>query len=69
MSFVEGLGAGSPDVAGPAFVMCVGGVLLVLGLLLAVPALAAVLSLLRVERNPGKLIRDFITGHFRASKK
>jgi hypothetical protein len=69
MSFVEGLSAASPDVAGSAFVVCAGGVLLVLGLLLAVPALAAVLSLLRVERNPGKLLWDFIMAHYRANKK
>ena len=69
MSFVEGLSAGSPDVAGSAFGVCVGGVLLILGLLLAVPAIAAVLSLLRAERNPGKLFWDFIMAHYRAHKK
>ena len=69
MSFVEGLSAGSPDVAGPAFVVCAGSILLLVGLLFAIPALAAVLSLLRSERNLGKLLRDLITGHYRANKK
>lgn len=59
MSFVEGLSAASVDVADPAFVLCVSSVALLLGLLLAVPAVATALSLLRPERLFGKLFGYF----------
>ena len=50
MSFVEGISAASIDVADPAVVVCVGGIMLLLGLLAATPALATVLKWLHPER-------------------
>ena len=50
MSFVEGISAASIDVADPAVVVCVGGIMLLLGLLAATPALATVLRWLHPER-------------------
>lgn len=60
MSFVEGLNAASVDVSDPAFVLCLGGVALLLGLLLAVPALATALSLLRSQGVLGRLFGHFM---------
>ena len=43
MSFVEGISAASIDIADPAFAACVGGIVLLLSLLVAAPAVATVL--------------------------
>lgn len=67
MSFVEGLNAARVDVSDPAFVLCLSGLALLLGLLLAVPALATALSLLRSEGMLGKLFGHFM--HHRRSGK
>jgi hypothetical protein len=56
MSFVEGLGAIGAAAADPAFVVCVGGVLLLLSLLAGVPVLATALRLLRSDRGLGKFL-------------
>ena len=50
MSFVEGISAASIDITDPAVVVCVGGIMFLLGLLAATPALATVLKLLHPER-------------------
>jgi hypothetical protein len=49
MSFVEGLSTASVDVGDPTFAICVTAVVLLIGGLLALPALAAALSMLRTE--------------------
>jgi hypothetical protein len=49
MSFVEGLSAVSIDVADPTFAICVTAMALLIGCLVALPAFAAALSLLRTE--------------------
>jgi hypothetical protein len=49
MSFVEGLSTASVDVADPTFAICVTAMVLLVGGLFALPALAAALSLLRTE--------------------
>jgi len=56
MSFVEGLGAIGAAAADPAFVVCVGGVLLLLSMLAGVPVLATALRLLRPDRGLGKFL-------------
>jgi hypothetical protein len=49
MSFVEGLSAGSVDVADPTFAICVTAMLLLVAGLVALPALAAALTFIRSE--------------------
>ena len=61
MSFVEGISAASIDVADPAFAVCVGGIVLLLSLLVAAPAVATMLRWLHPQRTLDKL-RHLITG-------
>ena len=49
MSFVEGISTAGVDVADPTFAICITAMLLLVGCIFAVPALAAALSLLRTE--------------------
>ena len=49
MSFVEGISAAGIDVADPAFAACVGGIVLLLSLLVAAPAVATFLRWLHPE--------------------
>lgn len=55
MSFVEGISAGNVDVADPAFVLCVGGIVLLVTLLLAPPAVATALRFLPLQRTLDRL--------------
>lgn len=55
MSFVEGISAGNVDVADPAFVLCIGGVVLLVSLLLAPPAIATALHCRPLQRGFEKL--------------
>ena len=66
MSFVEGINAGSVDIADPAFALCIGGIALLVSLLLAAPVLATALRLLRPDGSLGKLYgRLMATLHLR----
>ena len=49
MSFVEGLSAVSVDVSDPTFAICVTAMVLLVGGVFALPAVAAALSVLRTE--------------------
>lgn len=49
MSFVEAISAATPDLADQALVVCVGGIVLLVTLLLTVPAIATALRLVRIE--------------------
>ena len=49
MSFVEGISTISIDFAEPTLVLCVSGVVLVLGMLAVVPAVATTLHFLHFE--------------------
>ena len=55
MSFVEGISAASIDIADPAFAVCVGGIVLLLSLLVAAPAVATMLRWLHPARTLEKL--------------
>ena len=61
MSFVEGLSVVGAEVADPAFALCVGAIALLVGLLLAVPALATALRYLSADS--AKLVWRFIVCH------
>ena len=54
MSFVEGISAASIDVSDPTFAVCVGGIVLLVSLLAAAPAVATVLRWLHLS-SFGKL--------------
>ena len=49
MSFVEGISAASIDIADPTFAACVGGIVLLLTLLVAAPAVATFLRWVHPE--------------------
>jgi hypothetical protein len=59
MSFVEGFSAASIDVADPTFAICVTAMALLIGCLVALPALAAALRFLRTE-GLARLISHFL---------
>lgn len=50
MSFVEGIGTASVDVADPTFAICVTALLLLVGGIAVLPALAAALTYIRTGR-------------------
>jgi hypothetical protein len=56
MSFVEGMSVISVDVADPTFVVCVTAAVLLVGLLLAIPAVATIPRFLSLKRGLGKLL-------------
>jgi hypothetical protein len=69
MSFVEGVGTVGVDVADPAFAVCLSGLLLLIALLAAVPALASVLRLLHADSTLGRLVRHFFPDDRRGNRK
>ena len=59
MSFAEGISTVSIDFAEPTLVLCVSGVLLVVGMLAALPAVATTLHFLHFD-GLGKVFRRWI---------
>ena len=69
MSFVESWSAVSEAAADPAFTLCVTGVVLLIGALVALPALGSVLGLLQAHGRLGKRLWNLLSTHTRRRDK